>query len=325
MADSTRAPLGQPLVSVVIPTFNAGATIARTLESVIAQTYANLEILVVDDGSTDASREIATHFASTDRRIRILVQGNAGVAAARNRGLREARGAYVAPVDADDVWRPENVAKQIAALESVDPAVPFSFAASFSIDEFDRARTHPRLRHRTVRTDYLGLLRRNAVGNGSAAIFRREALLAIGGYDETLKARGAQGAEDWKVLLQLAAKTPAVAIPDELIGYRVTPGAMSMDPASMTRSTMLVIEEMRRSGPQVAPWHYWHARTTIHIGMFYRWVYAGRWDGALWCFAKAYLANPLWFTQHDARDFLFKTLIPHLFKRLTAWLPKRAS
>ena len=325
MADAARKAFGSPLVSVVIPAYNAAATIERTLESVIAQTYANLEILVIDDGSTDASQEIATRFARADSRIRVLVQRNAGVAAARNHGLREANGAYVAPIDADDIWRPENIARQVAALESADAAVPFSFAASFSIDEFDRSREHPRRAHRTTRTDYLGLLRRNAVGNGSAAIFRREALLSVGGYDETLKARGAQGAEDWKVALQLAAKTPAVAVPDELIGYRVMPGAMSMDPVSMTRSTMLVIDELRRSGPQIAPWHYWHARTTIHIGMFYRWVYAGRWDGALWCFAKAYLANPLWFTQQDARDFLLRTLLPHLFERLVTRPFKRGN
>lgn len=304
-----------PLVSVVVPAFNAEVTIARTLQSIVAQTYKDLEIIVVNDGSTDGTAGIVEGFVRADPRVRLVCQPNGGVASARNHGLRIARGTYFAPIDADDVWAPENIYEQVTALEAGGPSVTFSFAASFIIDEADRRRERTRPRPK-ARADYVGLLRRNWVGNGSAAVFRRDAVVAAGGYDESLRARKAQGAEDWKLALKLAAKGTVIALPKELIGYRDMPNSMSMDPVTMTRSTMLVIDEMRRFGPRLPPWHFWHARTTVHIGLFYRWIYAGRWGGACLCLIRAYLANPLWFTQRDARDFLFSELGPHVFSRL---------
>jgi hypothetical protein len=271
-------------------------------------------VLVVDDGSTDDTVDIAKTFADKDARIRVIQKPNGGVASARNRGLQEARGAYVAPLDADDIWRPENLSRQVAALERADPSVAFSFANSFVIDELDRRR-RPTGPVPARPSDYISLLRRNWVGNGSAAVFRREALIAIGGYDETLRARDAQGAEDWKVVLTLAARHPGLSLADELIGYRQLANSMSGDPTTMTRSTMIVIDEMRRVGPRIAPWHVWHARSTIHIYMFYPWIYAGRPMQALRGLVAAYVFNPLWFTQKETRDFLFRQLIPHLLSR----------
>jgi len=302
-----------PLVSVVVPAFNASATIREALESVLAQSYRNVEVIVVDDGSTDDTAEIAEAFVCRDARLRVIRQPNGGVASARNRGLCAAKGKYFAPIDSDDLWDERNLSRQVHALETSMPPALFSFAASFIVDEEGRRRD--RRPRPSARSDYVGLLRRNWVGNGSAAVFRRDAVVEVGGYDETLRARGAEGAEDWKLALRLAAQVPGIAIPDELVGYRHRPGSMSMDPVAMTRSTMIVIDEMRRTGPRIAPWNFWHARTTIHIGMFYRWIYAGRPLSAMWCFAQAYLANPLWFTQRGPRDFLFKELMPHLMKR----------
>jgi hypothetical protein len=221
-------------------------------------------------------------------------------------------GKYVAPIDADDLWLPRNLECQVRALEAHGGA-DFAFARSFAMDERgDRQRfAVPAI----VGGDYRSLLRRNWVGNGSAAVFRRDAILSVGGYDVSLRARNAQGAEDWKLILQLAAKRPGLVIADELIGYRRSRGSMSMQPASMTRSTMIVLDEMRRHGPRIAPWNFWHARTTIHIGMFHRWLHAGQWTGAMTCLLRAYLGNPLWIMQQDARHFLFRELLPHLLRR----------
>src|ERR1700692_2555557 len=91
-----------PLVSILIPAYNAASTLAETLASVCAQTYQNLDIIVVDDGSVDATFALASRLAQDDRRIRVLREDNSGVAAARNLALRHAVGPLVAPVDADD-------------------------------------------------------------------------------------------------------------------------------------------------------------------------------------------------------------------------------
>src|SRR4051812_13032545 len=92
------------LVSVVIPTYNRAYILGRALDSLLAQTYRNLDIIVVDDGSTDGTRDLIAEKYSHDSRIRYVYQDNQGVSAARNSGLRLMRGDYVALLDSDDVW-----------------------------------------------------------------------------------------------------------------------------------------------------------------------------------------------------------------------------
>ena len=111
------------LVSVIVPAYNAAATIGETLRSALAQTYPQLEVLVVDDGSTDATADIVRSFVARDPRVRLLQQANAGVAAARNLAIAQSRGAYVAPLDADDLWHPQKIALQLEALRRGGPRV----------------------------------------------------------------------------------------------------------------------------------------------------------------------------------------------------------
>lgn len=105
------------LVSVVVPTFNRAYCLARTLDSVLAQTHAELEVLVVDDGSTDETRELIHACYGAEPRVRYLPQENGGVAAARNRGIRAARGDFVALLDSDDVWQPWKIELQLRCMQ----------------------------------------------------------------------------------------------------------------------------------------------------------------------------------------------------------------
>ncbi|MGB3294833.1 MAG: glycosyltransferase family 2 protein, partial [Phormidesmis sp.] len=100
-----------PLVSVIVPTYNAEAFIAKTLASVLAQTYRHLEVLVVDDGSSDRTPSIVKAMAEQYPRITLLQQPNGGVAIARNAGIKKAQGEFIAPIDADDLWHPEMIEK----------------------------------------------------------------------------------------------------------------------------------------------------------------------------------------------------------------------
>ena len=104
-----------PLVSVITPAFNAGRYIGETIASVQGQTWRDWELLVVDDGSSDDTADRVREFL-WDRRIRLLSQSNCGVSAARNAGLRLARGSYIAFLDADDAWKPENLERKLHAL-----------------------------------------------------------------------------------------------------------------------------------------------------------------------------------------------------------------
>src|SRR5258705_7642709 len=107
----------RPLVSVIVPSYYASRYISETLESFLSQTYRNFEVIVIDDGSKDNTPDIVADYARRDSRIRQVNQPNAGVGAARNRGLEEASGAFIAPLDADDVWYPQKLEKQVASLE----------------------------------------------------------------------------------------------------------------------------------------------------------------------------------------------------------------
>jgi len=106
----------QPLVSVVIPAFNAVRFLTGSIPSVLAQTWTDFELIVVDDGSTDATAACVQAF--DDPRIRLVSQTNRGLAGARNGGIREARGTYIAFLDADDLWHPEKLARHVAHLQS---------------------------------------------------------------------------------------------------------------------------------------------------------------------------------------------------------------
>ena len=125
-------PPRSPLVSVIVPTYNYGRYIAEALASILTQTVRDLEVVVVDDGSTDDTPEVLRRF--TDPRVRVLRQENGGAASARNRGRAETRGDYIAWLDADDLWRPTFLERMLAVLEA-EPEVGFCFANFIRTEE----------------------------------------------------------------------------------------------------------------------------------------------------------------------------------------------
>jgi GT2 family glycosyltransferase len=110
------------MVSVVVPTFNRAYCLGRTLESALSQSHRELEVVVVDDGSSDGTADLVAAFGARDARVRYVRQDNAGVAAARNHGFRMVRGAYVALLDSDDLWRPWKIEMQVTCLETLPEA-----------------------------------------------------------------------------------------------------------------------------------------------------------------------------------------------------------
>ena len=266
------------LVTAIIPAFNAQATIGATLASVRAQTHRDLEIIVVDDGSTDDTRAEVLRHAAADPRVRLVEQPNGGVAAARNRGMAESSALFIAPIDADDLWRPDKIARQLALIEA-QPEVGLVSTAYSVLDgagrvtmEFGGAvpRTH----------QFLDLCRRNFIGNGSSALMRRSVAEALGGYDETLRRRGAQGCEDLKLYLAVAEHHQIAMIRSPLTGYRELPGNMSSDAQQMIRSFDLVAEEFCARRPELSSRFAAH-RTYMVCWLAHRMTKARRWSTAL--------------------------------------------
>lgn len=129
------------LVSIITPCYNAGRFVAETIESVLRQTYTHWEMLVVDDGSTDDSAQIVARFASQDDRIQLIRQGNAGTACARNAAMRQARGRYIALLDADDIWEDAFLERQLAFMKQKNAVCVC--AAYRRIDEHGAEIQHP--------------------------------------------------------------------------------------------------------------------------------------------------------------------------------------
>ena len=241
----------EPLVSVIVPAFNSEATLDETLASVRAQTHRLLEIIVVDDGSTDGTAAIAERHADDDARVRVIRKANGGVASARNRGIAEATGTLIAPVDADDLWHPEKIERQLAALNSHEN-VGLVYCWFAKIDE------ESRITHLERRSVYEGnvlsdLCLHSIVGNGSTPLMLRSALVASGGYDESLRARCAQGCEDYKVYLRIAEDYDYALVRAFLVGYRQSHKSMSRDQRQMLRSRDLVMEEIGAARPDLLP------------------------------------------------------------------------
>ncbi len=231
----------QPLVSVIIPAYNAEAFIGQTLDSVIAQTYTKLEIIVVDDGSTDGTAEVARSFAQQDERVRLLQKPNGGVASARNLGIRRSKGAFIAPIDADDIWYPHNIEKQVQCMQQGGPRVGLVYSWSIDIDEAGRPLGTVHAASITGEV-FTTLLIHNFMANASCTMLRRTCLEKVGLYDPSYKARQAQGCEDWDLYLRIAECYQFRVVPEFLVGYRKLDNSMSGNATVMARSLSLIWE-----------------------------------------------------------------------------------
>jgi len=233
------------LVSVIIPAFNAAGEIRQTLNSVLAQTYRAIEVIVVDDGSSDATSAIVEEFVTRDARFQLVRQSNMGVGAARNSAIRKARGKYIASLDADDFWFPEKLEKQVACMEQHGNETGLVYCWSALIDKHgecvgisDPYTVEGRLRH--------ALVLRNIVANASVPLFRAAALESVGLYLTRAEQGGAQGCEDWDLSLRIAEIFSIRVVPEYLVAYRQTSSSMSFKTESMAASFAVTMRRARQ-------------------------------------------------------------------------------
>lgn len=229
--------LDDELVSVVIPAYNAEAFIGRTLASALAQTHRKIEVIVVDDGSTDRTSEIVEAAAVNDERIRLFRRANYGVAEARNFGVSQARGSLIAPLDADDLWHPQKISRQVAVIQA-SQRIGLVYCWTVPIDENDFIIPPVKERRRVDLTNVVLEMATNGnfIDCSSNPLFRRSFFEDVGGYDPGLLLVKAQGCEDWKLYLSLAGTCEFAVVPAYLVGYRRWTGSMSMNLAPMERS-----------------------------------------------------------------------------------------
>jgi glycosyltransferase involved in cell wall biosynthesis len=206
-----------PEVSVVIPMYNAGRTIRAALCSVFAQTYRDFEVLVVDDGSTDDTPESVAFFGGA---VIYLAQANGGPGRARNAALARARGRFIAFLDADDVWFPQKLERQVAYFREfpqaglVHTATLFSAApAATTVEAFDSSAATP---HTPPTNQFAAVFHGDLNVNTLTVMIRREVIAEVGPFDECRELH----VEDWDLWLRIAARYPVGYLPTPLSIHR---------------------------------------------------------------------------------------------------------
>ena len=235
-----RRKTSEPLVSVVIPAYNAARFIQDTLESALAQTYPHVEVIVVDDGSTDETVDILRGYGS---RIRSIRQDNQGVSVARNRGIAAARGELIAFLDADDVWLPEKLTLQVAE-HAIHPEAGLITCGTYYIDEhgkvFDERKPND-FRDRQ-HTFHAFLIRNMIYGGPSTVVVPRRCLDAVGDFDAALPPT-----EDRDLWIRLAQRFIVRALDRPLSRYRLHPHNSHKNIERMMRSREMTIDRHRSS------------------------------------------------------------------------------
>ena len=242
-----------PHATIIVPAFNAAGTLPETLRALSAQTFADFEIIVVDDGSRDDTVAVAN--AQAEPRLRVVRQVNRGLAGARNTGIAHARGACIGFCDADDIWMPDKLAAHVAHLEA-NPHVGLSYSGSALIDDASAPMglyQRPRLRNVSA----AHVFKRNPVGNGSAAVLRRAALDAIAWRPGQEKARdwwfdeGLRRSEDIECWLRLALTTDwqLEGVPGALTLYRVNGAGLSADTDAQLASWERMVSNLEPIAP----------------------------------------------------------------------------
>jgi glycosyltransferase involved in cell wall biosynthesis len=220
-------------VSVVIPTYNSAAYLADAVDSVLNQTFTDFEIIVIDDGSTDDTESVMGRYGD---RVRYIRQANGGVAAARNRGIEESRGRYVAFLDSDDTWFPSKLERQLEALRK-DPEYRACYGA-FTAVRSDLTPLHESGGNRAGSTLEDLLLRGNIIGSICTVMCERTMFEETGGFDPSLSQ-----CADWDMWVRLAALTEFLYLDVPLVTYRQHGANMSRNAPLLERDSVRVLEK----------------------------------------------------------------------------------
>lgn len=223
------------LVSVIVPVFNRASLVSQAIESILAQTYRNIEVIVINDGSTDGTEEILARYAGQyPDHVRVLKQLNAGQVVAKNRGIRAAEGEYIAFLDSDDTWKRDKLDLQIPLFHG---NVGLVYCAIHEIDDSGNM-------IRTISCEpgargniHEQLLVKNRM-TGSSVIVRRNALDAVGIFDERLRA-----AENWDLWIRISKEFEADFINEPLVNYLQHNANISRNKILMRESAWAILQK----------------------------------------------------------------------------------
>lgn len=201
-----------PVVSIIMPAYKTGKYISLAIQSILNQTYSEWELIVIDDGSPDSLAMTVENFINSDQRIRLICQENAGVSAARNRGIETARGEYIAFLDSDDIWDPRFLEKTVELIQRKKA----QFVYSGYIAE-DDAETSRRLGHPYSRGN---ILSKYCIGSQKIWICGILVKLELLKKNSILFSNGGRFSEDIEFILKILASSEAEVVKEELVRYK---------------------------------------------------------------------------------------------------------
>ncbi len=236
----------KPLVTAIIPTYNRASVLHSSIESVLGQTYKGIEVIVIDDGSTDETASVLDRFGA---RIHVLRQRNGGPAAARNLGIRSAKGELVGFLDSDDLWLPKKVERQVALLEKLDSTVSccvcnaeMHFADRPVTTSFRNARLNPSNKEGLWLNPAQTLVDHFLLFNQTVLV-RRRLLREVGGFDE-----GLRYLEDYDLAMKLSLFGPfAFMLEPLVIYYEGSPNSLAREAEAAGSSLKELEVKVRQS------------------------------------------------------------------------------
>jgi len=276
-----------PVISVIIPAYNYGRYLSEAIESVLAQTFTDFEVLVVDDGSIDGTAEIVKPHLR-DQRVRYIYQENRGLSAARNTGIRQARGEYIALLDADDVWLPLKLERQLLLFEKAGDVV-LVYCMVDLIDENGDILPNISWPHKKDAT-YKDLMYFPwVVGSGSSVLIRKSVFDATGLFDESLAA-----AEDSNMWIRILRYHKSAYVDDVLVKIRKHLKSMQTDLKRQEKNLLLHVQRCIELFPELED----HRKETyfhIYEGLLYLSYMYNKKKDMLTYYLKAGLLRPSFF------------------------------
>ncbi len=239
----------KPLISIITPVYNAEKLLPDTIESVLQQTYTDFEMILVNDQSTDNSLAVLEDYAMQDSRIKyITLKENSGAAVARNTGLEQAQGDYIAFIDSDDVWHPDKLAKQLAFMQENDYV--FTFTDFALMDEDGNITKEQTGVPREI--DYAGLLKNTTIACSTVMIDRA----TIGDFRMPLVRKG-QDTATWLMLMR-ERKIKAHGLQEVLNYYRQVPGSISSNRLGALKRTWHTYTQLEKLPYPKALYYFGH-------------------------------------------------------------------
>jgi len=241
--------------TVVMPAYNAAAYLAQTIESVLSQSFTDFELLIIDDGSTDNTAVIAENYRQKDKRVKLFIQSNQGVSATRNQGIESSSSQYIAFIDADDQWFPDNLALHYEHLEK-NPDLGVSYAKVEFLTP-DGKHTGKIAKGRLTELQPEHFLYDNPTMTASNLVVRRQVFQEIGCFDCNMNY-----SEDLDFLFRVACSHWKIqGINRVLLGYRTTQGGLSSQLDKMEEGWETLMTKAKIIAPELVEKHYLKARS----------------------------------------------------------------